>query len=132
MIRFPHLAFAVAGGLAVSIAADAWSAEQLKGRFVVRDGEGTASPIDMTIETICQDGIPIFVVTNDGGRWPGRANVRVFKVATNEQTTERQMVLTAGQRFRFRVGEAGKDEYGLWVEPSWLKREKKFDAKVKC
>lgn len=111
----------------------AYAAEQVaKGRYTIHDGAGSSSPISMTIETMCQDGVPHFVVINDGGRWPGRDAVLVFKVASNEQLTEREMVLIAGQTFRFRVDKAGKDELGLWVQPSWLKGEGQFDAKVKC
>ena len=133
MRRHSYFAVVAAASLAAAITTGAGAADpQLKGRYTVMDGTGSTSPISMTIEAHCQDGVPTFVVINDGGRWPGRAAVRVFKIATNEQLTERQMVLMAGQTFRVRVDKAGKDELGLTVEPSWLKRDGQVDAKVKC
>jgi len=90
--------------------------------------------LDMKVTVKCQGGDAVFMIVNQGKAWPEPGTISVYWTGVTRLVHERRMRLGAGQRFTFRVpGVAGDSfEFGLWVNPSWFKREFDYDARIKC
>jgi len=90
--------------------------------------------VDMNVSVTCKDGDATFTVTNKGKAWPGVGNLSVYTTGLTKLIHNRRLRLNAGQRVTFRVsGVAGDNaEFGLWIDPSWFKRDFSYDAKITC
>ena len=90
--------------------------------------------LDMNVSISCKNGDATFTITNKGEAWPGVGNLSVYTTGVAKLIHNRRMRLGAGQRVTFRVpGVAGDNfEFGLWVNPSWFKRQFDYDARIKC
>ena len=90
--------------------------------------------LDINVSVTCSDGDATFTVTNKGETWPGVGNLSVYSTEATKLVHQRRMRFTAGQRATFRVPGVAADnlEFGLWVDPSWGKREFAYDAKITC
>ena len=90
--------------------------------------------LDMSVSVSCKDGDATFTVTNKGESWPAVGNLSVYWTGDPKVIHSRRLRLNAMQRVTFRVaGVAGNHaEFGLWVDPSWFKRDFTYDAKIKC
>jgi hypothetical protein len=101
-------------------------------------GQGLTQPskdiVDMNVSVICKNGDATFTVTNTGEAWPGVGNLSVYSVGVATPIHQRRMRFNKGQRVTFRVpGVAAENiEFGLWVDPSWFKRDLIYDAKITC
>lgn len=114
---------------AILFCALAWNGEAL-----AQGLSRAAKDIDMNVSISCKDGDATFTVTNKGTAWPGVGNLSVFTTGAEKLIHNRRLRLNAGQRVTFRVpGVAGDNlEFGLWVDPSWFKRDFEYDAKITC
>lgn len=90
--------------------------------------------VDMNVSVVCKNGDATFTITNKGDAWPGVGNLLVYSTGGTKLIHQRRMRLAIGQRVTFRVpGVAGDNlEFGLWIDPSWFKRDFKYDAKITC
>ncbi|HEX9569574.1 MAG TPA: hypothetical protein VF987_07835 [Rhodospirillales bacterium] len=90
--------------------------------------------LDMKVTVKCQGGDAVFMIVNHGKAWPEPGVISVYWTGVTRLVHERRMRLGAGQRITFRVpGVAGDNfEFGLWVNPSWFKRQFDYDARIKC
>ncbi len=90
--------------------------------------------LDLNVMVTCKDGDATFTVTNKGGAWPGIGNLSVYSTEAKKLIHQRRMRFAIGQRVTFRVAGVAADqvEFGLWVDPSWVKRDFAYDAKITC
>ncbi len=90
--------------------------------------------LDLTVSISCKNGDATFTVTNKGEAWPGVGNLSVYATEATKLIHNRRMRLGAGQRVTFRVpGVVGDvQEFGLWVDTSWVTRNFAYDAKITC
>ena len=90
--------------------------------------------VNMNVSVSCKDGDATFTVTNKGDAWPGVGNLSVYSTGETKLVHQRRLRLNAGQRVTFRVAGVAGDgpEFGLWVDPSWFKRDFKYDSRITC
>lgn len=98
---------------------------------LVQDG---GAPVSLEIVSACLGGVATFKVINVGERWPGMGILKVYQIVDgqNKPVSEREMRFAQGQKASFRMKNPGGGSLGLFVEPSWYKRQFEFDAVVKC
>lgn len=111
-------------------------------RFALLSSDGSDSPgrqeesaYKVEINAHClDDGTRVFEVTNIGAEWPKRAAVSIYEVERMKVVSKRVMRLAQNQRMTFRLPKTYGDQKELvaWVQPTWMLRDFRYDAKLLC
>jgi hypothetical protein len=95
--------------------------------------EGQELSVD--VAPMCQKGVPGFMLTNLGERWPRIAEVSIYRTDTNAKIAHRRVRMINSQQLMFKVPEDmadGVGEAAIFIEPSWYERRFVYDAKMRC
>lgn len=93
-------------------------------------------PVFMQLEITshCTESGAVFKIINRGPKWPKTGFLRLYRVDGKSLVGERRLRLAEGQRASFVVKNkvmAGS-RFGVWIDPTWYKREMEFDASIRC
>ena len=80
------------------------------------------------------DGTRVFEVTNIGPKWPKTAAVSIYEIERMKVVSRRVMRLATNQRMTFNVPKTYGEQKQLaaWVQPTWMLRDFRYDAKLLC
>lgn len=95
-----------------------------------------SSAIDLKFAASCEKGTAVLKITNLGGHWPKSSTFRIYSISDGGKkvVSSRRMGLRADQSLSFRI-KASKNptgQLGLFVDPSWYKRDFDYDATIRC
>ncbi|MGB0671728.1 MAG: hypothetical protein ACPGNT_09545 [Rhodospirillales bacterium] len=90
--------------------------------------------IRLEIVVFCSEDAAEFRVQNMGGTWPKSAKFQLLRVQDQTVLSTRQLRLSEGQKASFKIknSKGGKDNIGMFIDPSWYVRAFQYDATVDC
>ncbi|MCW8915540.1 MAG: hypothetical protein OQK24_06765 [Magnetovibrio sp.] len=91
-------------------------------------------PLKMRVAGSCGDQGATFHVQNAGHKWPRSALVKLYYADDKTIIGQRRLRLDRRQRITLAVKARiqGQRPIAIWVEPSWYKRNFKFDTTLLC
>lgn len=87
------------------------------------------------IKSRCEGDNAIFEVVNRGKNWPSAAAIGVYRTGEVGLVEKQVRRLAKDQTINLRIApEQGRatQRFAVWVQPSWLLRDFKFDAQITC
>ena len=95
-----------------------------------------AGSLKLRVQSQCAAGGVTFKITNLGKNWPKSGRIAIFGVGDGQpiKLTDRRMRFASEQlsTFRVKAAKSATRKFGLWVEPSWERREFAYDAMMAC
>lgn len=90
--------------------------------------------LQLEITASCTERGAVFKIINHGPKWPQKSVFRLYRATGKLLVTERSLRLAEGQKVSFVVKHKVMqgNRFAVWVDPSWYKREMKFDASIRC
>jgi len=91
--------------------------------------------LELEVTAQCDKGVTIFQITNLGDKWPRLASINIYRTKNKGLVSKRRMKLGNSQQATFKISQKKVKrgtELGIWVEPAWVTRPFKYDAKITC
>lgn len=97
----------------------------------------TASDSDYKIEIkahCLDDGTRVFEVYNAGAKWPKLAAISIYETERMRVVSRRELRMTKDHHVTFTIPKTYGEQKQLaaWVQPSWMLRDFRYDAKLLC
>jgi hypothetical protein len=95
----------------------------------------TGANLDVEVTATCDKSTAVFQITNLGDKWPRLGEINIFRVQGTSLLSKRRVRMANSQQATFRIRKRGGGTYGkvgLWISPSWQKRNFKYDAIISC